>query len=139
MKAVKILVVVVVAFALIAGIGLCLYISFTKTLTANESLMVNILVTLFAIFISWIVTHLYSQLNLEARTEEVRKQHEENIRTYAIKAAEKVYNLSNELKRLTERLETSIEELSESEDTDICNLVLKEKIISTIHLMLCRL
>jgi len=127
--------IVIVALALIAGIGICLYISFVKDLSPNESLMMAILVTFFSMFISWILTHVYSQISLRFHTEIVRQQHEENIRTYAIKAAEKVFNLSNELKKLAESLKSGLEEQDEEDNVEICNLVLKERFISTVHLI----
>lgn len=135
MKTLKYILIVIVTLASIVGIGICLYFSFAQDLSANESLMVGILVTLFSILISWILTHVYSQANLEINTKEVRRQYEENIRTYAIKAAEKVFNLSNELSRLIEVLQNTIEEQDEDCEIETCILVLKEKIISTIHLV----
>lgn len=135
MKILKYILTVVVVLALITGLSVCLYVSFTKTLSANECLMVGIMVSIFSILISWIVTHVYSQMNLESRTEEVRKQHEENIRTYAVKAAEKVFNLSGELNRLIENLKSVLEDYDEEEGIEVYNLVLRERIISTIYLV----
>ena len=133
MKALKYILIVIVALALIMGIGICLYISFVKDLSPNESLMIAILVTFFSMFISWILTHVYSQISLRFHTKIAKQQHEENIRTYAIKAAEKVFNLSNELKKLAENLKTGLEEQDGGNDLEICNLVLKERFISTVH------
>ena len=134
MNVLKYILIAIVALALIVGIGICLNISFVKTLSSNESLMLGILVTFFSMFISWILTHVYSQISLTDHINIARQQHEENIRTYAIKAAEKVFNLSNELKKLAENSKTGLEEQDE-EDAETSNLVLKEKFISTIQLV----
>lgn len=135
MRVLKGMLIVLVVVGLVTALVVCLYVSFTKTLSANECLMVGILVTVFSILVSWILTHIYSQVALQSRTEEVRKQHEENIRTYAVKAAEKVFNLSGELNRLIENLRNVLEDYDEEEDPFVYNLVLRERITSTVHLV----
>lgn len=105
-----------------------IFLASSPNLSSNESLLLGVLVSLLSIFISWYVTYSYSKINLEEVTSEVKKQHLNNLRTYAEKAVEKLYNLSYEMSRLKEHLTeiqartNSIKNLNEE------NLILKENI-----------
>jgi hypothetical protein len=122
----------VFVIVLAGGLILCLYIAATRSLSSNETLMIGILVSIFSVLISWILTHLYSQITLRSSTEEVKQLHKENIHTYAVKAAEKVFNLSNELDRLNNYLKNI--DYSSIDNAEIEVLVLNERLHATIHL-----
>ena len=133
MKKLKYTLIVIVVLALITGIGICLYFSFTKDLSPNEPLMMAILVTFFSMFISWILTHVYSQLSLNVHTEIVRKQHEENIRTYAIKAAEKLrdvgYVVENVVAIINRQEGTEADDAMDDADLNLISLFKLEELI----------
>jgi DNA-binding transcriptional regulator GbsR (MarR family)/transcription elongation factor Elf1/uncharacterized membrane protein (DUF485 family) len=133
MKKLQSLLIGLVIIALLLGLGLCLYIAGTRQLSSNETVMLGILLTIFSILISWIFTHLYSQATLHRNTEEVKALHAENIRTFAVKAAEKVFNLSNEFDRLNAYLRNI--DYSDIDNSDIENLVLNERINATVHVI----
>jgi predicted RNA-binding Zn-ribbon protein involved in translation (DUF1610 family)/DNA-directed RNA polymerase subunit RPC12/RpoP len=83
---------------------------------------------------SWFVTHIYSESQHQKVIAEVEESHSKNLRTYALKAAEKVNNLSNQLNRLSVYLEESLE------DNDSANLrdnymANQERIQSAIHII----
>ena len=123
----------IVIIALSFGLVLCLYIAATRQLTTNETVMLGIILTVLSVLISWVLTHLYSQATLRTSTEEVKRLHAENIRTFAVKAAEKVFNLSTEFDRLNSYLRNI--DYSDIESTEIEILVLNERIHATVHLI----
>ncbi len=124
-----------VILGLLIGLGVTLNVATKPNLSANESLLLGILISIFSILISWIATHIYSQLSLKEITEEVKRNHAENLNTYAEKAAEKVFNLSNEFDRLKENLTSIIEDTEDDENIENINLILRERILLTIHLV----
>lgn len=124
-----------VVIGLLVGLGITLNVATTPNLSTNESLLLGILVSIFSILISWIVTHLYSQLSLKEVTEEVKRNHAENLNTYAEKAAEKVFNLSTEFDRLKDNLSNILDEIEDQENIENTVLVLRERILLTIHLV----
>jgi hypothetical protein len=128
--AIRILVIVAIA----GGIGACLYSLGKGDLTSKESALLSIVLTGLSILASWVVTEMYSQSQMIEAISEVQEQHKSNLQTYALKAAEKVTNLSNELTRLSTYLQqeldcndyqTPVEELHSKE----------ERIESAIHII----
>jgi hypothetical protein len=115
------------------GIIISLYIAGTKKLSETESVLLAFLLSSSSILVSWLITHIYSEINLEEAIDNATEINKENIKNYAVKAAEKVFNLSNQIKRLSELLNGAIE------DSDIANspkesvLLLQERISSAIH------
>ncbi len=80
----------VLAIILLAGAIVCLYIIATAEISARESLMLGFIMSAVSFIASWILAHAYSEDTFNR-----------NLRTFALKAAEKVNNLSNELDRLS--------------------------------------
>ena len=105
----------IVAIGLGAGILLALAIAATRSLNETESVLLAILLSAASMLASWLVTHIYSQRNLANTIAQATEANQENIKNYAVKAAEKVLNLSNELGRLSDALSTAVED---SEDAD---------------------
>ncbi len=95
----------VLFLSIVVGIVACLIIIARADLTNRESGMLAMLVTILSILASWMITHIYSESERKSAIEEVQEQHRANLRTYALKAAEKVNNLSNELNKLSLYLE----------------------------------
>ena len=116
--------------ALIIGVAVILYVGFSVELTPRETFFASILLTMFSITSSWLGTHLYSQAGTEDMKSALKKEHSENLRTYALKAAEKVQNLSSEVDRLRAYLADTTEAAT---DSDV--VVLRERLI-TAQMML---
>lgn len=120
-----------IAFAL--GIVACLYLIAATQLTGRESAMLGILATILSVLASWIITHMYAASQHESAIKEVREDHKNNLRTYALKAAEKVNNLSNELNKLSIYLEEELNYTDyRSPEEEL--LAKEERIESAIHL-----
>jgi len=81
-----------------------------------------------------LASHWYSQSQYQKAIVEVKEMHDENLRTYALKAAEKVTNLSNELNRLSAYLEEELED-GETRTNEIALLSAHERITSAIHIV----
>ncbi len=75
---------------LLAGITICLWRITTAAPTPNEALLLSLFLTFLSILGSWIVSRYYSE-----------SSYNKSLRVFALKAAEKVTNLSNELDRLS--------------------------------------
>ena len=80
----------VLLVAMIGGVVLCLWRISTTSPTANEALLLSLFLTFLSIIGSWIASRYYSE-----------SSYNKNLRIFALKAAEKVTNLSNELDRLS--------------------------------------
>ena len=123
-----------VASAFMIGVGFCIYLISSTALTARESALVSVVLTILSVLAAWIVTHIYSQSEHKKAIEEVEKSHRANLKTYALKAAEKVNNLSTQLNRLAAYLEESLEE-SDNEKLREDLLQKRERIESAIHII----
>lgn len=112
--------------------GLLIYIG-QQDLTSNEATLLSILLTLISVIATWIASSFYSKSTHKEAIEEVRKEYQENLKTYALNAAEKVDNLSNELTRLSLYLKSELEKEDEDDDTIIISKI--ERIESAIHIV----
>lgn len=123
-----------IAFAFIAGIGLSIYFIGAGDLAPKESALLSIILTILAILATWVITHIYTQSQHKKAIEEVQQAHQSNLRTYALKAAEKVNNLSTQLNRLAVYLEEAFEydETTDAHDTFLAN---QQRIESAIHII----
>ncbi len=81
-----------------------------------------------------IVTHVYAAEANQHAVREVTEFHQKNLRTYALKAAEKVNNLSKELGRLSAYLEQELQETDYGGVEEELNAK-EERIQSAIHLI----
>lgn len=122
---------VVVLFMLVIVVSIVVLAN--TELTARESGLLGILLTLLSVVAGAIITHLYSASSHQAAIEEVRDYHQKNLRTYALKAAEKVNNLSKELGRLVAYLEEEVPSSSNGIAEEL--QILEERIHSTIHII----
>lgn len=118
----------------IISIPICIYIISSVDLTSRESSMLSIILAIFSILATWVVTHLYSESQHKKAIQEVQEFHRTNLQTYAKKAAEKVNNLSNELSRLSAYLTGELDR-SDLENPNEALLSLEERIASSIHLV----
>lgn len=123
-----------IALAFLSGIGVSIYFIAGGDLTPKESALVSVISTILAILATWVITHIYTQSQHKKAIEEVQQAHLSNLRTYALKAAEKVNNLSNQLNRLAAYLEEVFEydETTDMHDTFLEN---QQRIGSAIHII----
>lgn len=124
----------IIAGAFAAGIGVCIYFISAGSLTPKESALVTVILTTLAILATWVITDIYTKSQYKKAIEEVQQAHQTNLRTYALKASEKVNNLSNQLNRLAAYLEEALEydETTDIHDTFLSN---QERIESAIHII----
>lgn len=78
-------------------------------LSGRETTLLGTVLTLLSIGIGWGISHYYASQDKKAAIEEIREFEQRNLRTYALKAAEKVTNLSKELNRLSAYLEEELQ------------------------------
>ena len=124
--------------SMLIGIGICLYISATQNLSTNESLMLSLLLAIISIIASYIISNADSNNKIKDIKDEVQKTYNENLKTYANKAAEKVFNLSSELEKLKISLKNTLEDYEEDEhltSREMLVLFIREKLSSTVHIL----
>jgi hypothetical protein len=124
---------IIAAIVLAIGVIAALYIAGTKKLSETEAVLLGILLTADSILISWLVTHIYSQFSLKQAIEQATEISKENIKNYAVKAAEKVLNLSNQIKRLSQALNEANEDSDSTNNPKEAVMLLHERISSAIH------
>jgi ABC-type antimicrobial peptide transport system permease subunit len=73
----------VVLIATTLGLGYCLW-KITQSPTPNEALLLSLFMTVLSVLASWIVSRYYAKAS-----------YEDNLKVFALKAAEKVTNLSS--------------------------------------------
>jgi len=114
---------IVLVIGMVVGILICLWRIATASPTANETLLLSFVLTGLSILASWIVSQHYSETSFN-----------KNLRVFALKASEKVTNLSNEFDRLSLYLQ---EELKDTEyDSPGEALLTKDmRIVSAIHII----
>lgn len=99
---------IILLMGFLIGMGYCLYLFSANTLTPRESTLLGVMLTICSTAVSWMITHIYSAIQITQAVEEVQERSQANLRTYALKASEKVNNLSNELNRLSLYLEQEL-------------------------------
>jgi hypothetical protein len=120
------------------GLGLttiiCLWIAGTRQLTNTESVLLGVLLSAASMLVSWLATHVYSVISVKDSVAEATQAYSDNIRTLGVRAAEKVLNLSNQLQRLSESMNSALEDADESDGTkqSIVQL-LRERIQAAIY------
>ncbi|ENJ7186586.1 hypothetical protein AB1740_002358 [Vibrio fluvialis] len=111
------------AIALSIGVAICVLIIAFGTLSAKEGAILSLLLTVLSVLASWLFSTLHSASQHAVAISEVKEMHNENLRTYALKAAEKVNNLSEQLNRLSIFLEEGIEDGSDSDSYRIYSAI----------------
>jgi len=115
------------------GVLACLIYISVGDLTTKESALLSILLTVLSVIASWLVSTFFANLSHKKAIEEVEAQHLKNLKTYALNAAEKVGNLSNELRRLSVYLQEELE--NDDENVEESYLSAYERIESAIHII----
>lgn len=125
----KILIIVIT----ITIFGLIAYLLFSSEVTNKEAGLISLLLTILSFVVSYLISNYFAEISYKKAIEEVQEQHLANLRTYALNAAEKVGNLSNELTRLSLYLQQELD--YDEENLEMANHALYERITSTIHLI----
>ena len=121
-----------IVILILSIIGIIIWLSL-KGLTTNETTLLSVLLTVISIIATWVVSNFFSFASHKATIEEVKTEYQNNLRTYALNASEKVDNLSNELTKLALYLQ---EELDKDEDNEEYALMSKvERLNSAIHIV----
>jgi len=123
-----------ISLLFLLGIGFCIYFISSGELTTRESALLSMLLTILSIIATWIVTHIYTQSQHKRAIEDVQEAHRTNLRTYALKAAEKVNNLSKQLNQLSSYLGESLE-YDDNDNVRDNFLISQERIESSIHMI----
>lgn len=126
-----VLVVSLVGIAFIVAILLLISLS---DLTNRETTLLGTVLTLLSIVVGWGISHYYAMQDKKAAIDEIREFEQRNLRTYALKAAEKVTNLSKELNRLSAYLEEELQ-YTGYRNSDEELFAKEERIESAIHML----
>ena len=97
----------------------CFYLLASGDHSAKETVQLSIILTVLSITGSWFASRYYSEYSFNA-----------NLRTFALKAAEKVNNLSNEL----DRLALYLQQEDESDGSEAA-LVQEQRTLGAIHII----
>lgn len=103
-------------------------------LTNRDTALLGTILTFVSILAGGLITHAYAEGSKEKDIAELAELHQKNLRTYALKAAEKVTNLSKELGRLSAYLEDELDE-TDYRSTEEELLAKEERIESAIHML----
>jgi ssDNA-binding Zn-finger/Zn-ribbon topoisomerase 1/uncharacterized membrane protein (DUF485 family) len=125
---------IVLLVGFLAGIGFIFYAFDVKELSSRENTLLGILLAIFSIAASWLVTHVYAVRQRTIEIQDVQETNKENLRMYALKAAEKVNNLSNELQKLTIYLQDELD-FTNYPNSEIELNAKEERLESAIHLI----
>jgi len=98
--------------------------------TGNEGLLLSILLTIFSILGSWLITHAFYQGDRSQQIAEVKAEYEANLKTYAVKASEKIINLSDQMGKLIEFIDDN-----EDGQEDLSYPLLRERMRAASHIM----
>ena len=125
---------VIIAATFFIAVAVSIYELGNAEFNARETGLLGILLAIFAVVVGGIITHIYAADAHTTAIQEVSDFHQKNLRTYALKAAEKVNNLSKELGRMSSYLEAELQENSYTNPVEELHAK-KERIESAIHLI----
>ncbi|MEH6577393.1 MAG: hypothetical protein V7731_10010 [Amphritea sp.] len=114
-------------------LGILIHLS-SAQLSNTETGLLSTILTILSVIAAWVVSHLYAASGHEKTIEEVKTAHQENLQTYALKAAEKVNNLSDQLNKLAVYIKEGID----NTDYDTVEEGLRsreERLHSSIHMI----
>jgi hypothetical protein len=100
---------IILLIGFVWGVGYTLNLFSVNTLTNRETTLLGVVLTICSTIASWLVTHIYAAKQTEQAVEDVQERSAANLKMYALKASEKVNNLSNELGRLATYLQEELE------------------------------
>ncbi|GAB1255763.1 hypothetical protein NBRC116494_02650 [Aurantivibrio plasticivorans] len=124
---------IIISLFILGVLGTLLYLA-TGDLTTRETGLLSTILTILSVVVAWIVSHIYSESGHAKAIEEVKNAHHENLQTYALKAAEKVTNLSDQLDKLSIYISDELEN-SDYETVEETLRAREERLQSAIHMI----
>lgn len=124
----------IIAGGFLLGVVVCVFIISLGSLTNKEGAILSLLLTILSVIASWIFARLYAESQHSQAISEVKEMHNENLRTYALKAAEKVNNLSLQLNRLSVYIEEELQNSDYESDSEALSAK-EERLESAIHII----
>ena len=115
-------------------IAAVLFLISLSDLTSRETTLLGTVLTLLSVTIGGGVSHFYSTQDKKNAIAEIRDFEQRNLRTFALKAAEKVTNLSKELNRLSAYLQEELQ-YTDYRNSDEALFAKEERIESAIHML----
>jgi predicted RNA-binding Zn-ribbon protein involved in translation (DUF1610 family) len=103
--------------------------------SATENALASVFLALISIAASWILAHYYYLSAKENEIDKITELHNANLRTYALKAAEKVTNLSSELARLSSYLRDYLQNDHNEDSLDVVLNTRDERIYGAVHIV----
>lgn len=125
---------IVMLVLLVIGVLAVLLILAFSPLTVRETGLLSTILTLLSILTTWIVSHQYSESLHKIAIAEAKEAHQENLRTFALKAAEKVTNLSDQLRHLIAFLEDELQSSDYETNQELVNSR-EQRIESAVHML----
>ncbi len=122
------------AVLFLLGVIACVAFISLADLTSKESGILSLFLTVLSIIASWLLAKIYGDSQHARAIEEVKEMHNEKVRTFALKAAEKVNNLSDQINKLSIYLEEGLDDEKYEEDKE-CLLAKEQRIESAIHIL----
>jgi Skp family chaperone for outer membrane proteins len=124
---------IIISIFILGVLGTLLYLA-TGDLTTRETGLLSTILTILSVIVAWIVSHVYSETGHAKAIDEVKSAHHENLQTYALKAAEKVTNLSDQLDKLSVYISEELEN-SDYETVEETLRAREERLQSAIHMI----
>ncbi len=103
-------------------------------MTPFETTLLGLILAAISAVVSWIITHYYFERSKEISIAALKEDYRENLRTYALKAAEKVSNLSNELNILATYID-NVMEPDDDVDAKTALLLSEQKFAGIVHIV----
>ncbi|MCU1266851.1 MAG: hypothetical protein JWM21_3169 [Acidobacteria bacterium] len=123
-----------IVIVLIVGVLGSIFVLSYGSLTPKETGLLSIILFICSILGTWVVSHIYGESSSKRAIQDVKEFHQANLRMYALKAAEKVNNLSNELNLLSVYLQQELDS-TDYETTEEKLLAKEERMESAIHII----
>ncbi len=123
---------IILVILLITVMGLIYNIG-NQELNSNELILITIILFILSVLATWIASYYYSESSNKNIIDQVKIDNQDKLKMYALKASEKVNNLSLELNKLSSYLANEIEQDYENlEEENFCKT---EKLKSAIHII----
>lgn len=127
------LVTAILIILVVGVVGILLLLSFSN-LTTRETGLLSTLLSLLSILAAWMVSHIYSESQHKSAIGEAKEAHQENLRTFALKAAEKVTNLSDQISHVISFLEDELQNSEFETNQELINSR-EQRIESCVHML----
>lgn len=108
-----------VAVVVVVGTALTIGALSQSELSPSESLLLSLLLTVFSVTSGWLISHTLSNYDRAEQIAAIKREYEKNTEIYAIKASEKVINLSNQISRVVDFLKDQPKDKTETSELEL--------------------